>query len=96
MKLLLALFLLGFIARLVYVRIQKSERWRAVTIWRQKPICQNCGTLWGLKLADSCTAYPWDGKGRDPNAPVLLCPRCSEDHYEHWHEMWSEYYAGRI
>lgn len=82
----------------VIIRVS-SDRWKAYWIWRQAPICQRCGTLWGLKLAGSCTSYHWEGKEEDPdnpNAPVLLCPRCTEDHYDYWDDMWQEYYQGRL
>lgn len=42
------------------------------------------------------TAYHWDGKGEDPNHPVLLCDDCWEEYAEYWDGMWADYYAGLL
>jgi len=44
----------------------------------------------------SMTAYEWDGKGEDPNAPRNLCPPCSQAHVETMQDQWDEYNAGRL
>lgn len=52
--------------------------------------CSRCEAVEGVCLESSRTAYHWDGvTGLNPNAPVLLCRPCAEDHHEHWDEMWS-------
>ena len=38
------------------------------------------------------TAYHWDGKGIDPNGPMLLCKEMADEAAQYWDEMWSEYY----
>lgn len=63
------------------------NRCLAMLLWRYQ--CRSCGTIRKVKLENSCTVYPWDGQGPDPNAPVPLCPVCADEHYEHWAEMWS-------
>jgi len=44
----------------------------------------------------SMTAYEWDGKGEDPNASKLLCPRCSEGYMDQMQSQWDEYHAGLL
>ncbi len=51
--------------------------------------CSRCGATLGVSWADSRTMYHWDGNGLNPNAPVPLCPECTEDHDDYWDEMWS-------
>ena len=45
-----------------------------------------------IKWADSCTMYPWYPamRVRDPNTPLPLCTRHSEEHYAYWKAMWDE------
>ena len=68
--------------------------------------CSRCGETKGVKLEDSCTAYApepltlWtavvhEDKPPDPNAPLLLCRECAEQHHHYWEGMWDEYYASR-
>lgn len=42
----------------------------------------------------SRTAYAWDGEGENPNADILLCDPCAEDHTKLMDEMWGEYWSG--
>ncbi|MCK4499612.1 hypothetical protein KAU11_03895 [Candidatus Babeliales bacterium] len=52
--------------------------------------CRHFGRVsWG-SWQSSRTEYHWDGKGSDPNAPVMLCEECAAEHHAHWDEMWSE------
>jgi len=39
------------------------------------------------------TAYHWDGKGIDPNGPMLLCKEMAKECQQYWDDMWSEYYS---
>ena len=93
-------FTFGFVAQKICAIVRSSDRWEASWVWRQNPIkCRCCGTYKRLKLAESCTQYTWDGKWFDPknpNGPILLCPHCTEAHYEHWEDMWADYYSGRL
>ena len=38
------------------------------------------------------TAYHWDGKGMDPNGPMLICEKMAEECRQYWDGMWAEYY----
>jgi len=49
-----------------------------------------------VSLVPGRTRYEWDGEGRNPNGPVLLCPDCAAAYNEHWDGMWADYYAGLI
>lgn len=51
--------------------------------------CKYCGSEEGVCLESARTAYHWDGKGEDPNAPVPLCRPCAKEHHDHWDDMWS-------
>ena len=42
------------------------------------------------------TQYHWDGKGDDPNHPVLLCEDCAKEYHDYWQEMWDDYNASRL
>ena len=57
--------------------------------------CERCSVS-PAQLTPSCTAYAWDGKGRDPNAPIMLCADCAEEHIAYWDSVWSDYYGGLI
>ena len=57
--------------------------------------CQNCGDR-GTKLEDSRTAYVWDGKGKDPNAPIRLCATCAIEHHTYWDDIWTQYNNSRF
>lgn len=50
--------------------------------------CDRCQATLGVSWADSRTMYHWDD-GPNPNAPIPLCPECTEDHDDYWDEMWS-------
>ena len=52
--------------------------------------CTHCGTKKDVTLESSRTAYYWDGKGKDPNAPIPLCPPCAVEHHQHWDDMWDQ------
>lgn len=41
----------------------------------------------------SMTAYYWDGKGKNPNAPVVSCDPCYTDYSDYWKDMWNEYWS---
>jgi len=100
----LILFFLGFLAQKIYWKITKSDRWKALWIYRQNPLWCNghygpCRHLWGLVLSHPQSMYPWDEKGgkhKDPNRPTLMCKRCDEAHQEDWDDMWAEYNSGRL
>jgi len=53
-----------------------------------KPCC-HCGSTVEVLLESSRTAYCWDGKGKDPNAPMPLCRECAKEHHAYWDDMWS-------
>ena len=65
--------------------------------------CECCGKTEGVKAESSRTAYdttPFDRYDRilnedapDPNADVMLCRECAEEHHAHWDSMWADYYA---
>lgn len=52
--------------------------------------CAHCDTTEGVKMHSSRTNYGWDGKGKDPNAPVPLCDPCAKIHHENWDDLWLE------
>lgn len=56
--------------------------------------CERCGCPDGVELEASCTAYPWDGKGPNPNRPRQLCRPCAKEHYAFWAEMWAHARGG--
>ena len=45
-----------------------------------------------LELCGAATACHWDGTGENPNRPITMCQVCSEAYYDHWEEMWAEYW----
>jgi len=60
-------------------------------------LCERCGRKGkDVERAPCMTAYEWDGKGKDPNQPPILCKECREEWIEHWDDMWKEYYSGRL
>lgn len=76
-----------------------------------KVSCVFCQEAHGIGLVSALTSYPaleltmWDRLGLeegglseppDPNPPLLLCKRCTEEYTEHWTEMWTEYHAGLL
>lgn len=65
-------------------------------LWDRIPRCEHCKTMKGLGYEDSRTMYPWNGEGKNPNAPWLLCKRCAEMHHDYWDDMWDEYNRGRL
>ena len=54
----------------------------------------HCKTTKNVRLRPAATAYHWDGKGEDPNRPILLCDNCAEEYYSHYQELWDTYYNG--
>ncbi len=56
--------------------------------------CRGCGVV-SDKVGSvySMTAYPWDGRGEDPNYAGFMCPECEEGYCAHWQDMWDEYHA---
>lgn len=57
--------------------------------------CWCCGSIVRVQEEDSRTMYHWDGKGKNPNAPVKLCRLHAKLHHEHWDAMWAEYNNSR-
>lgn len=56
--------------------------------------CAHCGSIDGVELESSRTAYPFEGQigsEADPNKPVLLCRPCAVEHHKRWDEMWDEW-----
>lgn len=39
------------------------------------------------------TQYYWDGKGLDPNGPILICKAGADECIKYWDDMWNEYYS---
>lgn len=54
--------------------------------------CPGCGREMELIKVETMTQYP------DPKDNVVpdMCKDCSEAYYEHWSEMWSQYYGGLL
>jgi hypothetical protein len=75
------LFLIGFVSNL---------------LWRLIPTCESCSSHIGLGEEDSRTSYHWDGKGKNPNACLLLCRKCAILHHEFWDSMWDDYNSSRF
>lgn len=76
---------------------QRRYRQALKTAYGTAPkVCENvtCQRTEGVELEPSRTAYHWDGKGVDPNAPIWLCRECAKEHHEHWDGMWADYYSG--
>lgn len=45
------------------------------------------------------TSYPWDKDKdplNDPNRRLFMCEQCAAGYYDHWKEMWTDYYNGRL
>jgi hypothetical protein len=72
------------------------------------PVCEHCGSQFGVTWQDSRTAYDpappsvWDhiryGEmgPPDPNRCRALCPDCADVHHEYWDEMWADYNSSRL
>lgn len=78
------------------------KRFREQLFATNKPKCEMC-TYFGhersasdIKLEASRTAYPWDGKGEDPNRSTWLCRECASEHHAHWDDMWRQANDGRL
>ena len=56
--------------------------------WTSDP-CSRCGSTERVARHPSRTAYQWDGEGRDPNAPIALCPPCAQEYNEDMDDMWA-------
>lgn len=52
--------------------------------------CAHCGATEGVTMESSRTNYSWDGKGKDPNAPIPLCRPCAVEHHQNWDDMWAQ------
>ena len=65
-------------------------------VWGSVGCCTHCGRWRGAYLENSNTAYYWDGKGRDPNAPIRLCREHAAEHHAYWKSMWNDYNSGRL
>lgn len=57
--------------------------------------CEFCGAEYA-QLTFAMTAYPWDGKGENPNRDLLLCDYHKEEYEEHWNSLWEEYNRTRF
>ena len=91
-------FVTGAAAHLFWEHILK-QRWHAMYHWHILPICEHCSCLTDLDIAESWTQYPYEGGREDsknPNRSMLLCTRCEMYNSDYWHDMWSEYYQGRL
>lgn len=44
----------------------------------------------GVTNKRECPNWPKE----DPNAPILLCRECAEEHHANWDNIWADYYAG--
>jgi len=42
------------------------------------------------------TQYCWNGKEKDPNGAILCCYNSAMDQFQHWEEMWNEYYSNKL
>jgi hypothetical protein len=74
---------------------------RVLKLWIMKntvtccecPLCKN-------SMADIIyfpkSQYYWNGKGKDPNGPMLMCKEYAMESNWYWKEMWEEYYSGRL
>lgn len=53
--------------------------------------CSNpvCDTTEGVQMESARTAYHWDGKGDNPNAPIPYCRPCADDHHAYWDDQWA-------
>jgi len=59
--------------------------------------CQGpCECRCKVQWRSAMTQYHWDGKGDDPNHPVLLCEDCAKEYHDYWQEMWDDYNASRL
>lgn len=58
--------------------------------------CLRCERSEDVELVPSQTAYPWDGSGKDPNAPFPLCPLCANEYRQLMDDLWSEYRSGQL
>lgn len=89
-----------------------NRRYLTALLGPSRPRCYGCGTVEGVALESSRTAYPFDGKplyltdvlkdprlltaSRDPNKPVWLCRPCAEEHHAFWDEQWADYRRGQL
>lgn len=86
--------------KLFFLRIRFRNWWSVRTYRLRRNLrkllgrCERCSAK-PAELTSSGTAYVWNGKGRDPNAPILLCSECAKEHIAYWDEMWREYYASQ-
>jgi hypothetical protein len=67
-----------------------------VSTCRSHDECECCGSREGVRWEDSRTMYHHEPGEPDPNAPLLLCRDCAEEHHAMWDERWQEYYASRM
>ncbi|MGE0493241.1 MAG: hypothetical protein AB7S38_28795 [Vulcanimicrobiota bacterium] len=52
--------------------------------------CEEVGDQADLVIPPPMTAYIWDGHGRDPNHPGLMCRECASDYLRDWADTWEE------
>ena len=62
------------------------------------PVCERCGTSFGVSRGTRGTAYNFDGKIGAPDDPnyATLCDGCWPEERTYWEDMWREYYGGRL
>lgn len=56
--------------------------------------CPGCRAVRWVHRTPSMTQYPWDGAGRDPNAPWYACRAHSDEYVENMTHLWDDYRAG--
>ena len=73
-----------------------KDIWKSITYYKDGACCVRCGTIRGIALEFSDTAYHYDGDdpSKDPNRPSLFCRPCALEDREQWEEMWREYWRG--
>jgi len=52
--------------------------------------CEWCRCVKDIRMCDSRTDYPWNGKGRDPNRKIALCESCEKENERYWDEYAEE------
>jgi hypothetical protein len=78
---------------------QSIERKKKLQEIEDKGFCEYCGKMSYkddiVKWCKAATCYHWDIEKHpeeDPNRKLFLCEICEKEYYDHWNEMWNEYY----